>query len=600
MLYDSYQGGLKPDPSARNFDLPDHENDADSALVSLLVWGEHCTECAMPACYSSCELYNPRLDLHCNRFRGNSFVPAQSGTSTWLRVRFGKWAQLQATGPVTMFSRTLISRIERCDRVLSRLINWLPAPYGFKTKLANWWTRKKPHAYSRLSRWDIRTAKSFSLEAVNLGGSPVALIVSVWSQRTPTKMFQSRFDIKSGYSSHSVDASAFAARCSPGESLKIALTLDEKDTGAELLLRNVGLTTRETAHGVSRPHYTSEKPAKCVVWDLDNTLWDGTLIEDGVSGVRLRANVVRVIRELDRRGILNSIASKNNESDALDALTRFGILDLFLYPQVSWNPKSQAIESIQRALNIGFDTIVFIDDQVFERSEVAARFPEVMVLSDAEAGFLAGHKRFDVPVTEDSGKRRAFYQSQITRESASASFTEYEEFLRSCEIHLHVETLSDSRVDRVHELAQRTNQMNFSGNRYSRAEIQAMVGDSDKLTFVMSCRDRFGEYGVIGFGIISLSEQCLIDLMFSCRIQSKRIEHAFLTEVAKRMFALGWNNLNAVYRKTDRNLAAGRVFWDLGFTERIDLCNDSQLLTLNLQAAKLSEPLVTVTFDDNE
>src|SRR5262245_6438166 len=108
---------------------------------------------------------------------------------------------------------------------------------------------------------------------------------------------------------------------------------------------------------------------KCVVWDLDNTLWHGALIEDGY--VRLKDNVVGIIKTLDSRGILQSIASKNDYDQALDQLRRFGLAEYFLYPQINWNTKSSSIKVISSSINIGLDAVGFIDDQEFERDEVA-------------------------------------------------------------------------------------------------------------------------------------------------------------------------------------------------------------------------------------
>ena len=117
------------------------------------------------------------------------------------------------------------------------------------------------------------------------------------------------------------------------------------------------------------------KPAakvKCVVWDLDNTLWRGTLIEDGFENLTLNADAVAAIKELDQRGILHSVASKNNPDEALDALNRFGLSEYFLAPQIGWGPKSAGVTEIARRLNINKNTFVFIDDQAFERAEVSS------------------------------------------------------------------------------------------------------------------------------------------------------------------------------------------------------------------------------------
>ncbi len=135
---------------------------------------------------------------------------------------------------------------------------------------------------------------------------------------------------------------------------------------------------------------------KCVVWDLDNTLWDGTLLEDGE--VTLRPAVAGHIRRLDRMGVLNSVASKNDHDTAMARLAALGLADLFLYPQVNWNAKSASIERIAGKLNLGLDAFAFVDDQEFERAEVAAALPAGDVRRRGPAGHRAGPPGVLAPV----------------------------------------------------------------------------------------------------------------------------------------------------------------------------------------------------------
>ena len=121
-----------------------------------------------------------------------------------------------------------------------------------------------------------------------------------------------------------------------------------------------------------------KKEIKCIVWDLDNTIWDGTLTES--KNVKLKHYIKDIIGELDARGILNSIASKNNYGDAVEKLKEFGIYEYFLYPEINWNPKSSSIANIQKNLNIGIDTFMFIDDQQFELDEVKLFMMKLNVL----------------------------------------------------------------------------------------------------------------------------------------------------------------------------------------------------------------------------
>jgi FkbH-like protein len=308
------------------------------------------------------------------------------------------------------------------------------------------------------------------------------------------------------------------------------------------------------------------KQWKCIVWDLDNTLWEGTLIEDGPEKIRIRQEVVDIIKETDRRGILHSVASKNNHDDAFKVLRMCGLDDYFLHPQINWQPKSQSISRIAQLLNIGVETLAFVDDQPFEREEVRSALPEVCVIDTAEFRTLPARRECQVPVTEESKQRRLMYLQQQQRNAVLGTFNgDYKAFLKECNIQLSVAPLDNDNLERVYELAQRTNQMNFSGNKYPRAQLDQLRLSKAHDTFVLKCTDRFGSYGIVGFAVVEIQEPRLVDLMFSCRIQGKRIEHAFLAFLIEKYAAGGARDFFANYRKTPKNEAAGKVFDEMAF-----------------------------------
>jgi HAD superfamily phosphatase (TIGR01681 family) len=212
-----------------------------------------------------------------------------------------------------------------------------------------------------------------------------------------------------------------------------------------------------------------ESTIKCVVWDLDNTLWHGVLVEDGAERLRLKHNIAEIIRELDQRGVLHSIASKNNAEEALQAVKKFHLDQYFLSPQISWLPKSEGLKVIAQQLNIGMDSLLFVDDSEFELGEVAAACPEVKLLPADQYPTLLERSDCQHPVTSESRERRKLYQVEASRKTVAEQFSnDYMAFLRHCEILLTVRPLTEENLTRVHELTQRTNQMNFSGNRYDR------------------------------------------------------------------------------------------------------------------------------------
>lgn len=156
----------------------------------------------------------------------------------------------------------------------------------------------------------------------------------------------------------------------------------------------------------------------------------------------------------------------------------------------------------------------------------------------------------------------------MNRQAVAQSFSsDYMAFLRYSQIQLTIRPMNEDNLERVHELTQRTNQMNFSGNRYDREVLQALLSKPYLDSFVLSCEDRFGSYGVIGFSLVDSREPRMIDLMFSCRVQSKRVEHAFLAYLIRHYIAATGKDFHSNYRKTPRNAPSGQVFSDLGMEE---------------------------------
>ena len=158
------------------------------------------------------------------------------------------------------------------------------------------------------------------------------------------------------------------------------------------------------------------------------------------------------------------------------------------------------------------------------------------------------------------------YKQAEEREHALESHQgDYTKFLRDCQLELRLTRLTSENLERVYELAQRTNQMNFSGSRYPRQKLQEIQQTAFYETYVMHCTDRFGSYGIVGFALIDIREPRLLDLMFSCRIQGKRVEHGFLSYILSSYCHDGRRDFFANYRRTEKNASAGKVFEEIGF-----------------------------------
>ena len=154
-----------------------------------------------------------------------------------------------------------------------------------------------------------------------------------------------------------------------------------------------------------------------------------------------------------------------------------------------------------------------------------------------------------------------FIKTKIVRDEEQSDFAgDYFDFLKSCSIKLTINRFSEKHLERVYELTQRTNQMNFSGNRYTKERLSEMLYEPILLCIVLDCEDKFGSYGTVGFAVIKVADFRLIDLMFSCRIQAKRVEHALLTFLLKTFKEIGGKEFKVDYRKTERNAPSGKVF----------------------------------------
>ena len=249
----------------------------------------------------------------------------------------------------------------------------------------------------------------------------------------------------------------------------------------------------------------------------------------------------------------------------MPVLRAFGLEEYILKPQISWEPKGQGVRRIAQLLNIGLDSLIYVDDSPFERAEVSAVCPEVRVIDAVDANWLLWREECQVAATAESSRRRLAYREQDLREEALAQTDgEYDVFLRDCNIEVRVMPFDENLLPRVHELAQRTNQMNFSGTRYTRDELALIWADKNLEAYAIEVDDRFGNYGIVGFAVMDQARGILTDLAFSCRIQSKRIEHALLAYLLRR-YPL--RPFRARWRKTERNAPAGKVFADLGFRE---------------------------------
>lgn len=277
----------------------------------------------------------------------------------------------------------------------------------------------------------------------------------------------------------------------------------------------------------------AQKLIKCVVWDLDNTLWDGILLED--DAVSLRDHVINVIKLLDGRGILHSIASKNEHHKAMVRLQEFGVSEYFLYPQINWGVKSNSIQKISQELNIGLDAIAFIDDQPFEREEVCFSLPQVLCLDITDLDQLSTMPETNPPfITEVSKKRRFMYLSESQRKSAEESFCgPREEFLEQLQMTFTISMAKEGDLERAEELTVRTNQLNTTGRTYSYDELNLFRQSKKHRLLIADLDDKFGGYGKIGLALIECQEKVwtIKLLLMSCRVMSRGVGTILINQI---------------------------------------------------------------------
>jgi FkbH-like protein len=548
-----------------------------AARRSLLVWGEHCTECAAPDCYASCALYQPRPDRRCRRFEygmyRNRHFPSAGGAAA--EVVFRRWGKIEAEANVRLLPTAAVAAAERAaalampalglaGRAAARLSGderWSWLAFALLARLGR-----------ALERGRRRTPDAFVVELYNPGTEPVALLLSMAVDRTrlaanarpdqlPRPLLR-RLVVQPGYFREELPGAAFDALVQSGLPFSVALSPAEED-GVHLVFLSLDFVDyREAAGG--KAGVPARPAAKCVVFDLDHTLWDGVLLEGPVA---LRAGIAETFRRLDERGILISVVSKNAPEDAMAQLRLFGLADYVLYPEVGWGPKSDGVRRVAERLDIGIDSLIFVDDNPFERAEVAAALPAVETLPDTAIGGLLAHPRLQGAVTAESRSRRAMYKQAGARAEAAAHYGEdYKAFLRDCRIRIEIRPPTATDRQRVAELVQRTNQLNFSGRKYRMEEVDAILADPEREKYVVRCSDRYGDYGIVGFCLASAEDGGVTvhDLMLSCRVQGKFIEQALFSHLARRR---GWSarHIAVNFIPTARNGAARGVLEALGF-----------------------------------
>lgn len=324
---------------------------------------------------------------------------------------------------------------------------------------------------------------------------------------------------------------------------------------------------------------------KCVVVDLDNTLWGGVVGEDGKDGIRLGhtapgsefVEFQQFLRSLTARGIMLAVCSKNNPDDALEVIREHESMVLresdFSAIRINWNPKPDNIASIAAELNIGVDSLVFVDDNPDEREQMRQLQPDVLTVelpkdpSLYRATLEALPQLQSLVTTSEDRARVASYQTARLRNEVKAAASNLDEYLESLDIVVDIESAKAAHVPRIAQLFARTNQFNVTTRRYDATQISEFIRDNGRRLWVLSSKDRFGDHGLVALALVRTSPKTwtIDSFLMSCRVIGYGIEGTLLAHVAKAAQAANASQLIGEFIPTTKNVPAKDLYARHGF-----------------------------------
>ena len=358
------------------------------------------------------------------------------------------------------------------------------------------------------------------------------------------------------------------------------------------------------------------RSAKCLVLDLDNTLWGGVIGDDGVEGIVLgqgsaagEAFLVLQAYALDqaKRGVLLAVCSKNDEANALaafdthpDMLLRRKDIACFV---ANWDDKASNIRTIAARLNIGVDSLVFVDDNPFERNLVRAALPMVavpelpeepglMARTLADAGYFEG-----VALTDEDRERTKQYKANADREALLDDASDLDTYLRGLDMRLIARSFDSVGVTRVTQLINKTNQFNLTTRRYSEGDVRKVMESADAFGVYMRLTDRFGDNGIIAIVVCRLHDDgdAAIDIwLMSCRVLKRQVEEATLNILAEHARSRGARRLIGEYIPTSKNGMVKDLYPSLGFSQLPSSGDGSTRWALDLSTFRPRDLIMTV------
>ena len=330
------------------------------------------------------------------------------------------------------------------------------------------------------------------------------------------------------------------------------------------------------------------QPKKVLIVDLDNTLWRGlagendntpiTLADDGV-GLAYK-NFQRTIKHLKNQGVVLGIVSKNNEEDAMSILSGHPHMvlrpDDFAIYRINWESKIDNIVSIAEELNVGLDSIVFIDDSKVEQALIEEALPDVFVPSFPDrpeelVGFITDlyHKYFEKAVITDEDKSKTcHYQSNRDRAKLKKASLNFDEYLEGLDIKMYkVDPIKN--IDRFIQLINKTNQFNLTTKRYTEKELLKVLRGDCSEAFLYRVTDKYGDDGIVAAAIVEYGKEAVIvEFTMSCRVMGRKIEYAVIEDIEESVRTRGYSELIGIYKPTEKNKPVKDLYNSFGYKTR--------------------------------
>jgi FkbH-like protein len=329
---------------------------------------------------------------------------------------------------------------------------------------------------------------------------------------------------------------------------------------------------------------------KCLVLDCDNTLWGGIIGEDGIEDIKIGntypgnmyLDFQRQILNLFNKGVILAINSKNNEAEVLEVLEKHPEMLLkrkhFACVYANWNNKVENLKQIALDLNIGMDSIVFIDDSEFECNLIKESIEEVTVIQLPKetykyADIIADCGLFDkLQYTDEDKNRSDLYRVNIDRKKYQESFSDINSYYKSLEMKIDIRHIDEFSVSRVSQLTQRTNQFNLTTKRYSEDDIRFFMQSEKHDVLILSLSDKFGEMGIVGVQILDFTSSIdarIDSFMMSCRIIGRGVENVFLRTGIEKCITKNYKRILGLFTLSKKNLLVSDFYNSNGFEEII-------------------------------